>query len=217
MFAWRITRAFSLVVAAVTSVALLFAGASAHANPARVTEGDAEAVFQAWVNGGWAIRLNGGTVEEGAPANFSFPPFSPTFTTARIAPMAPWNGRHFCSLDWHVIAVAALEGNPVGGTRTNQELIDTLSQTRVLFTLDGAPLDTTTTAIKRTTNPAVGQGGPLGWVEAFSVVLGRVMAPEDLSVGQHTLQALGLRPGSPPIPMGPITFFIDAPEDGTCL
>ena len=80
------------------------------------------------------------------------------------------------------------------------------------FTLDGAPLDTTTTAVKRMTNP-----GLRGFVEAFSVITGRVMAPEDLSVGQHSLFASGMRPGRPPTPMGPITFFIDAPETGTCL
>ena len=36
-------------------------------------------------------------------------------------------------------------------------------------------------------------------------------------VGQHSLQAVGTRPGRPPNPMGPVTFFIDAPGEGTCL
>ena len=53
--------------------------------------------------------------------------FLPPDATARISPAAQWNAKHFCSLDWHVIAVAAIEGNPVGGTRTNQELLETLS------------------------------------------------------------------------------------------
>jgi hypothetical protein len=70
-------------------------------------------------------------------------------TTARISPAAQWNGKHFCSLDWHVIAVAAIEGNPAGGTRTNQELLERLSLVDVRFTLDGAPLDTTTNAVRR--------------------------------------------------------------------
>jgi hypothetical protein len=197
-----------LVAALTLSVALLVGVASAHANTPRVTQGDAEALFQAWNNGGWAMLINGGTVEEGAPADFL-----PPDTTARISPAAQWNGKHFCSLDWHVIAVAAIEGNPAGGTRTNQELLERLSLVDVRFTLDGAPLDTTTNAVRRMTNP-----GLRGFVEAFSVITGRVMAPEDLSVGQHSLFALGMgRPGSPPTPMGPITFFIDAPGEGACL
>jgi hypothetical protein len=48
-------------------------------------------------------------------------------------------------------------------------------------------------AIKRTTNPQL-----RGYVEAFYVVEGKVMVPEDLSVGQHSLQFTGLRPGQPP-------------------
>ena len=158
------------------------------------------------MNGGWAVVLNGGTVQEGAPTDFR------VGATARINPAPQWNGRHFCSLDWHVISVAAIEGNPIGGTRTNNEIIETLSQIIVLITLDGTLLDTDTTAIKRTTNPE-----NRGYVEAFSVSIGKVMAPEDLSVGQHSLQFTGIRPGQPPMVMNPITFFIDAPEGGTCL
>ena len=122
------------------------------------------------------------------------------------------NRRHFCSLDWHVISVAVVEGNPAGGSRTNNEIIETLSQIVVLITLDGTLLDTETTAIKRTTNP-----GNRGYVEAFDVMVGKVMAPEDLTVGQHSLQFTGMRPGQPPMVMSPITFFIDAPGVGACL
>ena len=183
----------------------LLAATSAEANAPRVTEGDAQAVFEAFGNGGWGVVLNGGTVEEGAPSDFL------QDSMARISPAALWNGRHFCSLDWHVISVAANEGNPAGGTRTNQELRDTLSQIGFLITLDGALLDIETTAIKRTTNPE-----RIGAVEAFYITAGRVLAPDDLSVGQHSLQFTGTRPGRPPMVMPAITFFIDAPEEGVC-
>jgi hypothetical protein len=186
------------------AIALMFA-ASAQANAPRVTQGDAQAVFQAFGNGGWGVVLNGGTVEEGAPSDFL------QDSMARISPAAQWNGRHFCSLDWHVITVAANEGNPVGGSRTNEELRETLSQIVFLITLDGALLDIETTAIKRTTNPE-----RIGAVEAFYVTAGRVMAPEDLAVGQHSVQFTGVRPGRPPMVMPAITFFIDAPGVGTC-
>jgi hypothetical protein len=66
-------------------------------------------------------------------------------------------------------------------------------------------------AIKRTTNPQL-----RGYVEAFYVMEGKVMVPEDLSVGQHSLQFTGLRPGQPPQVFPPITFFI-APGEGACL
>ena len=179
---------------------------SAHANPSRVTQGDAQAILRAFPSGGWAVILNGGTMEEGAPTDFR------EDSMARISPMGAWNGRHFCSLDWHVISVAAIEGNPLGGTRTNSEIRENLSQIGFALTLDGARLETIRTAIARTLNPEL-----RGFVEAFYVLEGQVMAPEDLSVGQHSLQFTGTRPGRPPMVMPPITFFIDSAGQGTCL
>jgi opacity protein-like surface antigen len=193
------------ISALLLALALLVA-AGAQANAPRVTQGDAQAVFEAFGNGGWGVVLNGGNVEEGAPSDFL------QDSMARISPAAQWNGRHFCSLDWHVISVAANEGNPLGGSRTNEELRETLSQIVFLITLDGALLDIDTTAIKRTTNPE-----RIGAVEAFYITAGRVMAPEDLAVGQHSVQFTGIRPGRPPMVMPAITFFIDAPGTGTCL
>jgi hypothetical protein len=43
------------------------------------------------------------------------------------------------------------------------------------------------------------------------------MAPEDLSVGQHSLQVTFLIPGQPPLISSPIIFLIDAPGGGVCL
>ncbi len=194
---------FMLAMTAVLLTVLLIP-VSAQANAPRVTRGDARAILEAFPTGGWAVVLNGGALE-GAPADF-FPD-----SMARIGPMAPWNGRHLCSLDWHVISVTANEGNTVGQSRTNTEIRDFLSQIELDFMLDGAPLDTMRTAIKRTLNPE------RGFVEAFFVAEGQVMAPEDLSVGQHSLQFTGHRPGQPPNVFPPITFFIDAPGVGVCV
>ena len=193
-----------ILSAALLAVTLLLA-VSAQANSPRVTRGDAQAAFEAFGNGGWGIVLNGGDVEQGAPADFM------PDSMARIVPMAPFNGRHYCSLDWHSISVAANEGNPPGGTRTNSELRETLEGIVVRITLDGALLDTTTTAVKRTTNPE-----RIGAVEAFYVNAGKLMAPEDLAIGPHSAQFTGLRPGRPPQVMPAITFYIDAPGTGTC-
>ena len=194
-----------IVLAMAAVLAMMLLPANAQANPSRVTEGDARAIFEAFTNGGWAIRLNGGTLE-GAPADFM------SDSMARITYMPAWNGRHFCSLDWHVISVAAIEGNAVGQTRTNAEIRDVLSTIQFEFTLDGAALATMTSAVKRTTNP-----GFRGLVEAFYVQAGQVMAPAALSVGQHSLQFTGRRPGVPPNVFPAITFVIDAPDAGVCL
>jgi hypothetical protein len=59
------TRLVSTFAAAL-ALAVVAAGA-AQANSTRLTRGDAEARFQAPLNGGSAIRLHGGDVLEGAP------------------------------------------------------------------------------------------------------------------------------------------------------
>jgi hypothetical protein len=186
-------------------LAALLIPTGAQANSLRVTEGDARAIFEAFPAGGWALRLNGGTLE-GATADFM------SDSMARITYMPAWNGRHFCALDWHVISVAAIEGNAIGQSRTNAEIRDALTQIEFDFTLDGAPLDTERSAVKRTTNP-----GFRGLDEAFYIQEGRVIAPEDLAIGQHSLQFTGHRPGQPPNVFPPITFFIDAGGAGVCV
>lgn len=176
----------------------LSVAASASASPPRVTRGDAESVFQAFNNGGWAIRLHPGVIE-GPPADFQLD------SLARIA--AGTNNRHYCALDWHVILVSTVEGNRPGESLTNQEIWDNLEARQVTFLLDGAPLEVERTNPRRTTNPEF-----RGFYEAFYVNTGRVMAPDELAVGQHTLVAIGSLQGV----ISRITFFIDAPGTGVC-
>ena len=197
----RTTSALALVVGVI-----LLVPAAASANAPRVTQGDAQAVFNAFNTGGWAALLNGMGIDEGAPTDFTFD------GNARISPLAQWAGRHFCSLDWHVVGVAAIEGNPAGGSRTNWEIRDFLARTTLVIRLDGVVLETERTAITRYLNPAL-----RNLVEAFQVGEGRIMAPEELAIGQHTIQLIGQRPGSPVNVMAPITFHIDGPDEGACL
>ena len=199
-FTWR-----AVVVAVTLAVALSVGIGSAQANPTRVTEGDARAIFQAQPVGGWAVLLHAGKVEA-APADF-FPG-----SLARIGPGLVFDGSHYCSLDWHVINFLFADGNAAGESRTNTEIRNFLSQVDLVFTLDGAPLETVRTPIKPFLNPDF-----LGVVEAYGFVEGQVMAPEDLAVGAHTLQMTILIPGLPPVVLDPITFFIDAPGEGACL
>jgi hypothetical protein len=193
-----------VLVAGVLALVTLFA-ASANASAPRVTQGDAQAILESSGGGGWAVRVHGGSIE-GAPADFL------PDSIARIGPNPPWEGRHFCSVDWHVISLNYFDGNIEGEARTAREIRAFLAETDLIFTLDGALLDTTRTPIKRFLGTEFAD-----LVEAYWFAEGRVMAPADLSVGQHSLQADVLFPTGEYGIGPPITFFIDAPGEGTCL
>ena len=150
--------------------------------PRRITRGDVQAVFNAAGTGGRIILLRKGETAEAAPADF-------VGSHGSIRPFqgSPWDGRHFCAEDWHVILVAGIDGGDASFRR--EQAVASASQTTFDFTLDGAPLATNRTAIRRLLSPEtikVPQG-----VEKFKVAYffqeGRIMSPEDLSVGQHEL------------------------------
>ncbi len=113
--------------------------------PRRVSHGDAQAVLQAFGNGGRAA-LHHSTVVEGAPADFfgshgSIRPFSGS----------PWDGAHFSVEDWHVILIADIEGGDSAFKQKDAGQI--MNSLTVTLTLDGGVLPTTRTAIKRFANP----------------------------------------------------------------
>lgn len=188
----------------ILSVLPALVAADASATPLRVTRGDAEAVFQAAFNGGWADRLHAETIE-GAPADFLVD------SLARITPAADRDGKHYCVLDWHVISVALVEGNRPGEAFTTEEIFDRLANRHVEFKVDGVLIETMRTPPKRTTNPM-----NRGFVEAFLVSEGQILEPDDLAVGQHVLTATGFRADNPPMALPSVTFFIDAPGTGVC-
>ena len=198
-------RKKTIVALTAVLVTVMLAPAGAQATTPRVTQGDAQAIFQALPTGGWAVILHGGMIE-GAPADFL------PGSSARIAPNPPWNGSHFCSLDWHAVTLADIDGNLPGESLTSEEIRNYLLQDDVVFTLDGAPLDTSRSAIKRFLNP-----GRFGLVDAYAFQEGLVIAPQDLSVGPHSLKADILHPGVEPDIGDPITFVIDAAGQGSCL
>ena len=188
-------------VAVAASAALL---ASAPLTPAlaRVTRGDAQAIFEAFAGGGWAVRLHS-EVMEGAPADFQ-----PPESLARITTVPALNGKHYCGLDWHVINTAIIEGNRENEAASVSEIFERLATRDVSFRLDGAVLETVRTQPKRMLNPAL-----RSLTEAFYVNIGRIMAPEDLSVGSHSLRAFDKNGNQ----IGAITFFIDDSGTGACL
>lgn len=162
--------------------------------PHRVTHGDAQAVLQAFGNGGRAV-LRHSAVAEGAPADFlgshgSIRPFSGS----------AWDGAHFSADDWHVILIADIEGGDT--SFTHQQATDLMDPLSVAFVLDGGPLPTTRTAIKQFANPQA-----FGLDVAFYFQQGRVMAPADLAVGSHVLSVEISGPTG--TLQDHITFFID--------
>jgi uncharacterized protein (DUF1501 family) len=164
---------------------------SAQAGNSRVTRGDAEAIFQAFGNGGWAIRDHRGT-QVGAPADSqlrgSIRPFSGS----------PWDGRHFCAEDWHVLIVADIED-----TR------DQVAASVMQLTLDGATLATTRTAVKRFLKEGAQS-------EAYYAQEGAILSPSELSVGSHELAFAGtFFDGSSETDQ--ITFYIDPAGTGACI
>jgi hypothetical protein len=188
---------------ALIAVFVLIVGASASATSLRITRGDAQAVFQAANTGGAVIRLHSGQVvgpAQGAAAD-----------GVRINAFPPWDGRHYCSLDWHVISINLNDGNFPGESRSRQEIAEALSLVEVAYILDGVALELDRTAVKPNVDAAA-----LGLVEGFYFTSGRVMAPEELTVVQHTLRIVVTDP-SGLIADSQITFVVDAAGTGACI
>jgi hypothetical protein len=159
-------------------------------------------VFEAH-NAGTAIRLHAGQVLGPAQGGAS--------DGVRINAFILWDGRHYCTLDWHVISINLTDGNFAGESRTPREIAAALSALQVSYVLDGTALQLQRTPVKPDLNPAAN-----GFVNAFYFTSGRVMAPEDIAVGQHTLAIVVIDP-SGPIDQSQITFFVDAAGTGACL
>jgi len=188
----------TILMAGVLAVLSLFGLAPAQASSVRVTKGDAEAVFQAYGYAGRNIRDREGIgavgVFPGAPADSEL--------RASIRPFAGtiFDGRHYCAEDWHVILSADIE--PGLGYQEAKAIID---QVEKEFFLDGAPLATTRTAVKRLFVP----GGDEGYYANF----GSVLSPSALTVGSHTVKVIETGPYAG---TDEVTIFIDAPGTGVC-
>jgi hypothetical protein len=187
-----------LACAAAALVAAMLGGLAA-ADSGRATKGDAQAVLEAFGNGGRAILLHSGTAV-GAPSEG-------TADGIAIRPLggSPFDGEHYCALDWHTILIPIFDQGP------RQAFAAELDGTVVTFTLDGAPLAVTQTAIKRFLTPQA-----FGLTDAHFSQWGRVMSPADLAPGTHTLTVLVTTPGMPDYTDG-ITFFVDPAGTGACL
>ena len=108
-----------------------------------------------------------------------------------------------------MILAADIEGGDASFTRSDAERI--MNGIVASFTLDGAVLPTTRTAIMRYLNPEL-----VGVQVAYYFNQGRIMAPADLGVGSHHLVATASDPSGQTF-QDEITFFIDAPGAGVCV
>jgi hypothetical protein len=191
-----------VLVLFVMAVVLAFAGGTAQANTVRVSKGDAEAIFESFGNGGWAIRRHS-QVLEGAPAD------GLVGSLATIRPNPVFDGAHYCALDWHVIVLAIFDGGDASYTAQDFEAFRaTVSN---VYTLDGQLLEIDQTATKRFLRSLTAQD----ITTAYYFQEGTVLAPEALSVGAHTLTG----DFSDVYGTGQITisFIVDAPGTGACL
>jgi hypothetical protein len=183
-------------------IVLMLVTASAQATGTRATRGDAQAVFDANQNGGAAILVHSG--KHVGPAS------NDASSGIRISGFV--DGRHYCSLDWHVIAVTLFDGNFPGETRTPHELAAELSGFSETIYVDGVRLDTVVTPAKPSLDPEA-----LGLVNAFWFTTGRVLAPSDLAVGTHTLATEERDAAGNIIFPSNVTFVIDPAGVGACL
>ncbi|WP_086837824.1 hypothetical protein [Amycolatopsis kentuckyensis] len=186
------------VAAGLAVVAAVVNSAPAQAAPGRTSRGDAEAVLHASGTGGAAIR-NHRTVSGGSPADID------GRVAIRVLPLV--DGRHFCQDDWHVILVAEISGGDKSFTM--QEAKAELNSVRLEFFLDGSPLATERTSVKRFLNP-----GLFDLEEAYLFQQGAIMAPDDLTVGAHSLRVVETTPAGSG--ENDITVWIDATGTGTC-
>jgi hypothetical protein len=179
------------------SITLLSFQSSAVASSMRITKGDAQAVFEASFTGGGDVILHNNSIENKA---------APADSAARIRPV--FDGLSYCSLDWHVISFALLFP-----ASTEKQARNAFASSSVTFLLDGSPISSTQTAMKRDTSfEAEVPGTTPSWVVHY----GQVVAPADLAVGTHTLEAdvttLGFTDQ-----FGPVSFTIDPAGTGACL
>jgi hypothetical protein len=182
--------------------AIQLAAATTQPGTSRATQGDAQAVFEANQNGGVAILLHSG--KHVGPAS------NDPSSVIRISAFV--DGRHYCSLDWHVIAVTLFGGNLPGETRTPHEIAADLSASSFTFFVDDVRLDAVVTPVKPFLNPEA-----LGLVDAFWFTTGRVMSPSDLAVGAHTLATEQRDGAGNLIDSSNVTFVIDAAGVGACV
>lgn len=191
-----------LVVVVVVLVATAVLSYPARADTARITQGDVESVLNAFTTGGRTILSH-----RSDHAGFAAAPADFHGSNGAIRPFSAWDGLHVCVNDWHVLLISEFDGGKK--SYTLQDAKNYLSQVDALFRLDGQPISTTRTSIKRFLNPAP------PWEEAYGFQQGAIMAPGALAVGTHSLQVHVVDPVYGDAQLN-ITFFVDGGNSPAC-
>jgi hypothetical protein len=191
---------FAALVVALLAIGLPF---PVQAASVRITKGDVEAVLHAFTTGGRTVLSH-----RSATAGFLAAPADFHGSNGAIRPFPAWDGLHVCGDDWHVLVIALFDGGD--RSYTMQDAKSYLSQVDALFSLDGKPVSTTRTSIKRFLDPV-----SVGYDEAYGLQVGSIMAPGDLGVGAHSLQVHVVDPVYGDAQLN-ITFSVDDRTSPAC-
>jgi hypothetical protein len=194
---------FFLVLLAVLLVAVAAFPYPALADTGSITQGDTEFASNTFTTGSQEIlSLQSDIVSfNTAPADFH------RRRIVIIKPFAAWDGMHFCVNDWHVLLIAEFDGGDK--SYTIKDARSYLSQVDNLFYLDGNPVRTSRTPIKRLLPP------PNGLEKAYGFQTFTIMTPRDLQVGQHTFNVHVVDPVYGNADLA-ITFYVDDSNSSTC-
>lgn len=175
----------------------------------RVLRGNAQAVFEEGAGVGRLLRLRA-NVKFGTPGDLNI--------RASIRPFAGtvFDGHHYCAEDWHVILVAYFsDDSGRNSSFTKQDAENELNPLVINFTLDGEVLKgTKRTGVKNVPNAKETFPPEDEITQAFFIQQGRLMSPQELDVGEHTLSFTAVGPDLDDADS--ITFFIDGPGAGAC-
>jgi hypothetical protein len=221
----RLSRTLVVFATMLIACSVGLVPASADAGTDRYTQGDAEAVLRAYPPAGGAISLHAPHVDAGPTLAYpsdglSIRPINPFFSEAR-----------YCVEDWHAIAWAQIDFEFVAHFEeplvyTKDDALHFLGGVEMRFLLDGLPLDGTTqgpikpysdrgflAVIEAAMESDFGVDVTIG--RAWAVQAGRAVAPDALSLGQHTLTGIVTDPVFGSFE-DTITFYVDPPESDTC-
>lgn len=114
-------------------------------------------------------------------------PVDPPPDSARISPFA--DGAEYCH-GWHVVTLVGF-GDPAVFPGGNKELFEFLSDVDIHMFLDGVPLETERTSIKRFPHPL----SEFSENPQMAVTFGAFLAPSELPVGTYELRTTYHEPG----------------------
>jgi hypothetical protein len=179
------------------TLALLLVGMAFFALPAmagdRVSRGEALSLLHGWNNARRAILLNDGV----GAVQFE------DFTNTAILPFGNFEGKHYCEED-HQVAMMGW----ISSATTYEEAKASLDTVTQAFLIDGQQYETIRTPVVQRVGTSPGQ-------QVFAFSEGAILAPGDLSVGMHTLEAPIYFSGDLILTLD-ITFHMDAAGTGVC-